>query len=589
MRESVTVQVLGGGLDVGRSCFLLTLGRRKILLDCGAHPGFADIERRFPKLASLPQLDLVLITHYHFDHAGALPLLRVVTSQPGHVHPPIAMTAPTRQLVMLMLQDFFVTSRSRDQFLPFDEYHVNHALDDVAEISLEHVWSPKAAPDVKVTAYYAGHALGAVMFRIQVSGSGSVVYTGDYSLTPDGYFRGAKIPVLESRPHLLITECTYCGSVRRSLRTTAESELHQSVLETLRNRGKVLIPVAALGRAQEMLVVLAALWKKECLEHVPVYVSAGLLSKASSIHDSFASQWLRKDMFDFSFEPSLRRTLATADGCIPSICRGDDATDQPSPTTDVILGESDTARSSGPRIHEFYRSRDWALISKEGPMILLATPGSLSGGISYDVFRVWSRDARNLVVVPGFCFSNSVAGRLLASSHSNADGIVEECRCKLINMSLSSHIDARGILRTIRRICPRAVMLVHGEENKIRQFYAVLERVLGGKIMLYSPANGTTVSLRSRTRFSSASECSRRRLMEKNDESTSDNLSCKGTPGNPTFTAATNSQQASGVAAEWLAAIAQYENGNGVRDKHKREAGHAICPVGDDISTISHS
>jgi Cft2 family RNA processing exonuclease len=69
---TLPVRVLGDGLDVGRSCILLTLGHRNVLPDAGAHPAYADSTRRLPDFASLPPLDAVLVPHFHLDHAGAL-------------------------------------------------------------------------------------------------------------------------------------------------------------------------------------------------------------------------------------------------------------------------------------------------------------------------------------------------------------------------------------------------------------------------------------------------------------------------------------------------------------------------------------
>jgi Cft2 family RNA processing exonuclease len=91
-------------------------------------------------------------------------------------------------------------------------------------------------------------------------------------------------------------------------------------------------------------------------------------------------------------------------------------------------------------------------------MVMFATPGNLSTGVSLDILRVWCGDARNVVVVPGYCFANTLAARLQEGCDSG-EGM--DIRCTLLNMSFSAHADARGITRTIRRLKPRAVMLVH--------------------------------------------------------------------------------------------------------------------------------
>jgi integrator complex subunit 11 len=92
-------------------------------------------------------------------------------------------------------------------------------------------------------------------------------------------------------------------------------------------------------------------------------------------------------------------------------------------------------------------------------MAMFATPGNLSTGVSLDILHVWWGDARNVVVVSGYCFANTLAARLQAGCDSG-EGM--DIRCALLNMSFSAHADARGITRTVRRLNPRAVMLVHG-------------------------------------------------------------------------------------------------------------------------------
>ena len=99
--------------------------------------------------------------------------------------------------------------------------------------------------DIRVTAYYAGHVLGAVMFYVEVNGY-SVVYTGDYNMASDRHLGAAWIERLN--PHVVITESTYATKFRE-LRMKREKEFLQKVIETVDKGGKVLVPVFALGRA----------------------------------------------------------------------------------------------------------------------------------------------------------------------------------------------------------------------------------------------------------------------------------------------------------------------------------------------------
>jgi integrator complex subunit 11 len=125
-------------------------------------------------------------------------------------------------------------------------------------------------------------------------------------------------------------------------------------------------------------------------------------------------------------------------------------------------------------------------------MVMFATPGNRSTGVSLGILRVWCGDAHNVFVVPCYCSENTLALPLQAEGDSG-EGM--DIRCTLLNMSYSAHADARGITRTVRRLNPRAVMLVHGHEENIKAFQPLLREALGASIPIYAPANGTELDL----------------------------------------------------------------------------------------------
>jgi len=128
--------------------------------------------------------------------------------------------------------------------------------------------------DFEIKAYYAGHVLGAAMFYVRV-GSESCLYTGDYNTTPDRHLGAAQVDKL--RVDLLITETTYATTIRDSKRLR-ERDFLKSVHDTVERGGKVLIPVFALGRAQELCILLETYWQRMNLS-VPIYFSAGSVQK----------------------------------------------------------------------------------------------------------------------------------------------------------------------------------------------------------------------------------------------------------------------------------------------------------------------
>lgn len=196
---------------------------------------------------------------------------------------------------------------------------------------------------MKVTSYYAGHVLGACMFHVEYQGL-SVVYTGDYNSNSDRHLGAAYIPPL--RPNIVLTETTYATTIRDSKRDR-ERDMLKYISETLEKGGKVLIPVFALGRAQELCVLLETYWNRT-QNNTPIYFTAGMIEKANFYYKLFfdwenehiQNTFLESSLFDFK------------------------------------------------KIKPF----DKSLIRSNIPMVLFATPGMLHGGSSLQVFKEWCQD-----------------------------------------------------------------------------------------------------------------------------------------------------------------------------------------------------
>ncbi|MDP2438262.1 MAG: MBL fold metallo-hydrolase, partial [archaeon] len=306
---------------------------------------------------------------------------------------------------------------------------------------------------LQIRAFYAGHVLGACMFWVSAGGQ-SVVYTGDYNMTPDRHLGAARIERL--RPDLLITETTYATTIRDSKRIR-ERDFLKRTHRCVERGGKVLIPVFALGRAQELCILVETYWERMNLGHIPVYFSAGLTEKANLYYKLFISwtnekiksTFVERNLFDFRFIKPFERSFA----------------DEP------------------------------------GPMVLFATPGMLHAGTSLDVFKKWAPNPLNLVVIPGFCVVGTVGNRLLAGREhkGKAQRVVidqhttVDVRCKIKYLSFSAHADAKGIKQLIRQVAPRHVMLVHGEKEKMEHLSSEIEYEFG--LSCYFPPNGVTINV----------------------------------------------------------------------------------------------
>ena len=382
---------LGAGQDVGRSCVVVTLGGRTVMFDCGMHMGYVD-ERRFPDFTLLAPggedlsriIDCVIITHFHLDHCGALPYLTEMCGYTG----PIFMTHPTRGLCPILLEDFRrITVEKRGESNFFTAQMIQACMQKVIPLNVLEGHAVGGDPDFVVRPYYAGHVLGAAMFHVRV-GSESVLYTGDYNMTPDRHL-GAAEADLALRPDVLITESTYATTLRDSKRAR-ERDFLKNIHQCVAAGGKVLIPVFALGRVQELCILVEAYWERHGLQ-IPVYFSAGMAEAANAYYRSHigwtnergVEQLPVRNMFDFHHVKQFERHFADAPG-------------------PMVLFSSPGMLHSG---------------KPDGAGHVLGKFLTMTGdriGTSLEIFKKWCGDERNLLIIPGFCVSGTVGAKVLA-------------------------------------------------------------------------------------------------------------------------------------------------------------------------------
>lgn len=325
--------------------------------------------------------------------------------------------------------------------------------------------------EIEVTAYYAGHVLGAAMFHVKVySSSGgaptsstsfypgysdsrghsvSCLYTGDYNMTPDRHLGAAQISKL--KVDLLITETTYATTIRDSKRLR-EREFLARVHKTVEEGGKVLIPVFALGRAQELCILIETYWERMGLgEKVPIFFSAGLVEKANLYYKLFINwtnqkikeTFVKHNMFDFKHIKPFDRSFA----------------------------------------------------DKPGPMVLFATPGMLHAGTSLEIFKKWCSSELNMCILPGYCVAGTVGNKILSGSKRVEidKRLTVDVKLKVKSLSFSAHADAKGIMQLIQQCEPKNVMLVHGEKGKMQFLKDRIHKEFG--IPCFDPANGEVLTI----------------------------------------------------------------------------------------------
>ncbi|KAK4328769.1 hypothetical protein Pmani_000828 [Petrolisthes manimaculis] len=439
----IKVTPLGAGQDVGRSCILVTIGGKNIMLDCGMHMGYND-ERRFPDFSYITEgpltdyLDCIIISHFHLDHCGALPFMTEMVGYSG----PIYMTHPTKALCPVLLEDMrkvAVERKGETNF--FTSSMIKDCMKKVITVSLHE--TVQVDKELEIKAYYAGHVLGAAMFHIRV-GAQSLVYTGDYNMTPDRHLGAAWID--KCRPDLLISESTYATTIRDSKRCR-ERDLLKKVHDCVDRGGKVLIPVFALGRVQELCILLDTYWDRMNLK-VPIYFTMGLAETANKYYRMFITwtnqkirrTFVHRNMFDF----------------------------------------------------KHVKPFDKSYMENPGPMVVFATPGMLHAGLSLAIFKKWAHNSNNMVIMPGYCVQGTVGHKILngAKKIDFENRTSVEVNLSVEYMSFSAHADAKGIMQLVRHCEPHNVLLVHGENVKME--FLTQKIMQEFNINCYKPANGET-------------------------------------------------------------------------------------------------
>ncbi|MEW5761234.1 MAG: beta-CASP ribonuclease aCPSF1, partial [Candidatus Thermoplasmatota archaeon] len=265
--EWVRITSLGGYREIGRSATLLTTKHSKVIVDCGVRFSNEDGSPylNIPEVLPIDSIDAVVITHAHLDHSGLLPLL----FKYGY-EGPVYCTAPTRDLMSLLQLDYIKVAYGDAKRAPYDSGQIRDSVRYC--IPLEYGDTTDITPDIRLTLQNAGHILGSAIAHFHIGeGDHNIAITGDIKYERTWLFNPAndRFPRLET----LIIESTYGGyhDVQPSRSASCE-QLRIILSETLEKKGKVLIPVFAVGRSQEVMLVIESLMRNKQVPEVPVFI-----------------------------------------------------------------------------------------------------------------------------------------------------------------------------------------------------------------------------------------------------------------------------------------------------------------------------
>ncbi len=433
----VRIVGLGGFGEVGRSCILIDTAESKILLDVGfAQSGFGpDAYPHFdaPELR-LDELDAVVISHAHMDHVGLAPLLYKYGYR-GSIY----MTPATRDIATLMLNDFINLYIKEGKEPPFTQKDLITMLNHTITVNYDVVTD--LSPDAKLTFSDAGHILGSALVHIHIGqGLYNILYSGDlkyYSIRDDKSLRlQAPANTEFHRVETLILESTYGGTETPS-REEAEAQLLQLINKVHQRGGKVMIPVMAVGRAQDMMVLLNKAMQEKRIPEMPIYID-GLIYEVTAIYTAYP-ELLSKNIRDQILSEGINPFIGSQ-----------------------MVFVNDQSK------------RDEAIYS-QGPAIIVSTSGMMVGGPILEYFKALAEDQRNALVFVSYQASGTLGRRILEGEREVAmedDGKLRQIKVNLEVQRIegfSGHASRSELLAFLRRLTPkpRTVVLNHGEPSQL--------------------------------------------------------------------------------------------------------------------------
>jgi len=434
------IHFLGAARTTTGSMYLIEINGKRLLLECGLFQGHR--EETTQRNCCFPfdprQIDAVVLSHAHIDHAGNLPNL-VKQGYNGPIH----CTDATRDLCAIMLVDsahiqeqdalFVSKMRAKKNQPPVEPlYRIPDAEKAVAQL-VAHGYETNFSPvdGVNVTFRDAGHILGSAQVILDIQEKGRKfrwLFSGDVGRGHDELLRD---PLPVEHVDILQIESTY-GSRDHAIRTDADATVGRAVGQTLAQRGKVIIPAFSVGRTQQIVYVLHELTCAGKLPRVPIYVDSPLSSKASNVYEKNRAV----------LKPDLSAAL----------CDGD---------SPFMMGNLTYISSA---------DESKKLNDRHEPMIIISASGMAEAGRIRHHLKNNIGDEKNLILFIGYCAEGTLGSQItLGKTPVNIFGEPHEVRARVVSLdSYSGHADRTELKHYVNQLSGdiRRIFCIHGEEKE---------------------------------------------------------------------------------------------------------------------------
>lgn len=417
------ITIHGAGQEVGRSCIEVEHAETRILLDAGL-----KLEKNVithPKIPEqIEKIDAVILSHAHLDHCGSLPLFH----HQG-LTCPVYMTPATQALAHILLQDSFEIELLEKKHPIYNKQDIERIMQQ-ATLCNEH--TEYTLKDVTFQFFNAGHIPGSATIYLTL-GDTHILYTGDINTGETQLMSAAEtdFPPVD----VLICESTY-GDRNHPDREKTEQDFVQTVKQRIEN-GSVLLPTFAVGRAQEIVLLLA----QKKIDY-PVYVDGMARRVTHAI---------------FNFPSTIKNSNALR-----------------------------TAYAQIDEVHGFHERQK--ILTERG--VFITTSGMLDGGPVIDYLKHLHTRQDASLLLTGFQAEGSNGRLLLQKKQVLIDNVRRDVQCAVKQFDLSAHAGQDGLKKLIAMIRPKILIVLHGDSQAIAHLagYAMTLR-----IKVYTPNNGDQI------------------------------------------------------------------------------------------------
>jgi metallo-beta-lactamase family protein len=445
----------GAARTVTGSMHIVTVGKEKVLLDCGTYHGRR--EESYERNSTFPldpaTVSAVVLSHAHIDHSGNLPRL-VKEGFRG----PIYCTPATRSLCEVMLKDSayiqerdveFINKKHKKKGLPpVEPLYTAQDVDETLPLLEEHDYSGVFDVVDGATCRFedAGHILGSACVSLHLRENGNsttLAFTGDLGrphlpILRDPVFIG------NDAHTILISESTYGGRTHQPVEEM-EQQLLDPILRTIERKGKIVIPAFSVGRTQEIVYTLHNLTREGKLPMIPVYVDSPL---SVNVTDVFRKH---PECFD-------QETLA-------------------------ILNSPDHNDPFGFDRLTYIRTLEESkqLNDRSGPFIVISASGMCEAGRIVHHLANSVGDPKNMILIVGYQAENTLGRRLVEKAPSiNIFGEPHDLRAEVVVLnSFSAHADRNELLAYLGQFDRKSlkkIYILHGDLDQSEQLQIGLQQ-----------------------------------------------------------------------------------------------------------------